>query len=280
MTYPSWVVLHVPHDSTVVPADVRAQFLLAEAELSCELTRMTDHQTLAIFADPSSDAAVVRSPVSRLLVDVERFPSDADEPMAARGMGAVYTTTSQLTPLRRRLSGNQREPLMQAYYRPHHTSLKACRDGDDRATRANLGDRTPPGTAANDKYTTERRTTPSARRRSWEAPVNSPLVWKSSLPVQMSGLVCGRLAMSIATASRARRYPTALATNGYAQTSSALHWQPVLVRRKGQRRHGGGQPAALPLQVCEEDATPLADFERVARRIRETCVEALTSCCL
>ena len=86
MTYPPWVVLHVPHDSTAVPADVRAQFLLDEAELGRELDRMTDHRTLAIFADPSSEAVVVRSPVSRLVVDVERFPDDADEPMAARGM--------------------------------------------------------------------------------------------------------------------------------------------------------------------------------------------------
>ena len=33
MTYPSWAVLDVPHDSTAVPADVRAQFFLDEAEL-------------------------------------------------------------------------------------------------------------------------------------------------------------------------------------------------------------------------------------------------------
>jgi len=89
MTYPPWVVLHVPHDSTAVPADVREQFLLDDVEMGRELVRMTDHHTRAIFADPRSDAAVVRSPVSRLVVDVERFPDDADEPMAARGMGVV-----------------------------------------------------------------------------------------------------------------------------------------------------------------------------------------------
>jgi N-formylglutamate amidohydrolase len=99
MTYPSWVVLHVPHDSTAVPADVRAQL---------------------------SEAVVVRPPVGRLVVDVERFPDDGDEPMATRGMGAVYTATSQLTPLRRRLSAGEREALMQAYYRPHHARLEAA----------------------------------------------------------------------------------------------------------------------------------------------------------
>ena len=38
MTYPPWVVLHVPHDSTAVPADVRPQFLLDDAELGRDWT--------------------------------------------------------------------------------------------------------------------------------------------------------------------------------------------------------------------------------------------------
>jgi len=121
---PPWVVLHVPHDATTAPAAVRPQFLLDDAELGRELVRMTDHRTLALFADPSSDAAIVRSPVSRLAVDVERIPNDIDESMAARGMGAVYKVTSQLTPLRRRLRDGEREALMDAYYQPHHLRLE------------------------------------------------------------------------------------------------------------------------------------------------------------
>lgn len=122
--YPPWLVLHVPHDSALIPEDVRPQFLLDDTGLQHELMRMTDHQTLALFADASSSTAVVRSPVSRLVVDVERFPNDRDEPMAARGMGAVYTITSQLTPLRRQLTETERESLMQRYYLPHHARLE------------------------------------------------------------------------------------------------------------------------------------------------------------
>ncbi len=124
MTYPPWIVLHIPHDSTAVPEHVRSQFLLDDIELKCELDRMTDHRTLALFAGTSSNATTVRSPVSRLVVDVERFPADIDEPMSARGMGAVYSKTSQLTPLRRRLTDAERESLLQAYYHPHHARLE------------------------------------------------------------------------------------------------------------------------------------------------------------
>jgi N-formylglutamate amidohydrolase len=126
MSYPQWVVLHVPHDSMEVPDAVRRQFLLDDIQLTAELDRMTDHHTLALFSDTASDAQVVRAPVSRLVVDVERFASDDDEPMAALGMGAVYTVTSHLHPLRRPFSAEEREALMRAYYLPHHARFESA----------------------------------------------------------------------------------------------------------------------------------------------------------
>ena len=84
---PDWVVLHVPHDSTHVPDDVRDQFVLDDLALKEELVRMTDHLTLELFASRVAEYNVVRSPVSRLVLDVERFEDDALEPMSARGMG-------------------------------------------------------------------------------------------------------------------------------------------------------------------------------------------------
>ena len=124
--YPPWVVLHIPHDSLVIPDDVRSQLLLMDPDLELELLRMTDHLTHALFAEPCGEATVVRAPVSRLVVDVERFPDDAREPMAARGMGAVYEVTSHLAPLRRRLTLGERLALMRAWYHPHHEQLEAA----------------------------------------------------------------------------------------------------------------------------------------------------------
>lgn len=124
--FPPWVILHIPHDSSVIPSDVRPQFLVSDAELKLELQRMTDHFTLALFAEPCGDATVVRAPVSRLVVDVERFSDDSVEPMAARGMGVIYEVTSHLAPLRRQLSPVEREALMFDWYHSHHNRLEAA----------------------------------------------------------------------------------------------------------------------------------------------------------
>ena len=64
-------------------------------------------------------------PVSRLVCDVERFPSDADEPMAARGMGALYVRTSSGEVLRGPQDGAVRDRLLERWYRPHHSALEA-----------------------------------------------------------------------------------------------------------------------------------------------------------
>jgi N-formylglutamate amidohydrolase len=124
--YPPWSVLHIPHDATAVPPSVRGQFLLDDAALGEELRRMTDHLTHALFAGAPGAARVVRAPVSRLVVDVERIADDALEPMAARGMGAIYTVTSALAPLRRPLTVATRAALLRDYYAPHHAALEAA----------------------------------------------------------------------------------------------------------------------------------------------------------
>ena len=102
--FPPWVVIHVPHDSIVIPSEVRSQFLLTDEELQNELRLMTDHHTHDLFTVCAGADAIFRAPVSRLVVDVERFADDAVEEMAAQGMGSIYQVTSSLQPLRRSLS--------------------------------------------------------------------------------------------------------------------------------------------------------------------------------
>jgi N-formylglutamate deformylase len=114
------ILLHIPHASTVIPSEWRSVFLLGDELLKEELITMTDAFTDELF-DLGSKTDRLEFPVSRLLVDPERFPEDADEPMSSNGMGAVYTKTHDGRPLKH---DNQRAKLMEEYYFPHHTKLE------------------------------------------------------------------------------------------------------------------------------------------------------------
>lgn len=117
--------LHLPHDSRVIPAVDRSDFVLSDEDLCRELLRLTDAHTVALYADGADPADVLRAEVSRLVVDVERFPEDRDEPCAACGMGATYLRTAEGRTLRV-LSPARRAELLERYYWPHHRRLEAA----------------------------------------------------------------------------------------------------------------------------------------------------------
>ena len=125
---PPAVVVHIPHPSLVVPSDVAASLLLTPAELQHELLVMTDRYTDELFALPSSLATTVAFPVSRLVVDPERFTDDDSEPMARKGMGVVYERTTAGHPLRRPPSAEHRRHLLARFYDPHHAALTTAVD--------------------------------------------------------------------------------------------------------------------------------------------------------
>ncbi len=87
---------------------------------------MTDHLTDELVAPALPSAHRVRFPVSRLIVDPERFPDDKDEPMSGVGMGVIYEKASHGATLRAAPAPAARQRLMQAYYFPHHAALDAA----------------------------------------------------------------------------------------------------------------------------------------------------------
>jgi N-formylglutamate amidohydrolase len=117
-------VLHIPHSSRHVPEDERQAILLDDGALNDELLRMTDAYTDELFPATPFEAGRVVFPVSRLVCDVERFPSDEDEPMASRGMGVFYTRTSTGSMLRAQPSPAVRQSLLARWYWPHHSQLE------------------------------------------------------------------------------------------------------------------------------------------------------------
>lgn len=125
----SQLVIHVPHASTTIPPDVREQFTLSASALAAEARLSADLLTdeLARAAWPS--ATIVAAEVSRLVIDVERYADDRDEPMAAVGRGMIYARTRSGRPLRRDLTAGERAALQAAWYDPHWQRLRAAATG-------------------------------------------------------------------------------------------------------------------------------------------------------
>ena len=109
-------LLHIPHSSASIPERLRKDFC---CDVGRELLAMTDWYTDDLFDLP---AEALIFPVSRLVCDVERFRSDEEEEMARIGMGAVYTSTHRMTPLRIP-DREQREEILKEWYDPHHEAL-------------------------------------------------------------------------------------------------------------------------------------------------------------
>ena len=118
------MIFHIPHNSTFIPPEIRNQFVLSDNKLAEELLLMTDHLTSDLFkpAITNLDVAIV-FPVSRLVVDPERFLDNDKETMNKVGMGVIYKKTSSGINLRRSISNKEREDLINKYYEPHHYEL-------------------------------------------------------------------------------------------------------------------------------------------------------------
>lgn len=119
------IVAHVPHASTAIPTDIRAEILLDDDALARELVRLTDWHTdelFAFLADLGAPMFVNR--LSRLVFDPERFVDDADEPMAAVGQGVVYTRTTDGEPLRTLDDSEQTRRIAESFD-PYHAAFTA-----------------------------------------------------------------------------------------------------------------------------------------------------------
>lgn len=97
------VIVHVPHASRVIPAEVAADFVATNAQVADELDRVTDDytDTLAAAAAEQSGVApwMIVNNLSRLVADPGRF-SNERESMDSTGRGAIFTKLADGNPLR------------------------------------------------------------------------------------------------------------------------------------------------------------------------------------
>lgn len=254
--FPPWVVFHVPHDSTQVPLEVRQQFTLSDSELAGELMCMTDHLTMSLFTTGVAKTQVIRAPVSRLVVDVERFENDKHELMAARGMGAIYSVSSSLLPMRRQLHAGEREALMQSYYRPHHARL-------ERSVSAAI----------------------DLHGRCLVIDCHSfPSV---ALPYEFADPAVSRPDVCIGTDAfhtsdeLAGAFVAAFQREGWSMSlNEPFAGALVPVSRYQQDRRVNAVMVEINrrLYLRESDATPLPTFATVAERVRNCCITAIATC--
>jgi len=118
------LIFHIPHSSKVIPQEYISVFDLEDHQLKNELIFMTDAYTDELFGNHAIESdSVIIFPISRLIVDPERFLDDSYEAMASIGMGVIYTKTSDGKMLRKAPSKSERKSLINKYYKPHHELL-------------------------------------------------------------------------------------------------------------------------------------------------------------
>ena len=115
------IILHIPHSSKYIPNKYLKFFTLSKHELQIELLKMTDHYTDALFDVSNSNIYQLKFPLSRLLVDVERFERDELEIMSKVGMGCIYEKTHDGKSLKN--VEHIKEELITNFYKIHHVNF-------------------------------------------------------------------------------------------------------------------------------------------------------------
>jgi N-formylglutamate amidohydrolase len=113
------LILHIPHAALRIPD--YSKFLLPRDAVDAEALHLTDLFTDTLFVARPEDI-VIQADFCRVFCDVERFKTDALEPMSKFGMGATYLRCDDGRELRR-LTPAQRDAILRDYYEPHHAKL-------------------------------------------------------------------------------------------------------------------------------------------------------------
>jgi N-formylglutamate deformylase len=120
------LIANIPHSSTNIPSSIRPTFILNDGDLEMELLKMTDRYVDELFSVvPDVGGISIVYNCSRLVVDPERFEDDQEEVMSSKGMGVIYTKTSDGDNLRVNISSDEnREELLHRSYRPYHKAIE------------------------------------------------------------------------------------------------------------------------------------------------------------
>lgn len=88
------IICNVPHSGIAVPEEFKKDFVLNEEELQKEILYIADNYTDQLYAELLHVSSFIKSKLSRMVLDIERFKNEEDEPMSKVGMSALYILTS------------------------------------------------------------------------------------------------------------------------------------------------------------------------------------------
>lgn len=115
------IICNVPHSGTIIPEEFRGDFVLSQKDLDKEVLYMADNFTNYLYAELLYISSSIISKISRLVLDIERFQNEEDEPMSKVGMSALYTRTSDGEVLRN--ISEENKIALEKIYKDYHGSF-------------------------------------------------------------------------------------------------------------------------------------------------------------
>ena len=88
-------VINIPHASIFIGVDFKKEFLLSAPSIDKFAKKMADLYADELFSGLYKKTGALIAKLSRVIVDMERFWNNKDEPMAKVGMGALYEKNGQ-----------------------------------------------------------------------------------------------------------------------------------------------------------------------------------------
>lgn len=129
------IICNVPHSGTLIPDEFIKDFSLSADELDQEVKHMADNYTDQLYAELLYISSFIKSKLSRIVLDIERFKNEADESMSKVGMSALYTLTSNGKILRNisEINKNKLETIYDNYHNSFESLVNAVLEKNNKA---------------------------------------------------------------------------------------------------------------------------------------------------
>ena len=111
------IIINIPHSSTYIPKFFMDRVTIDKEELKQEIKILTDLYTDDLFNN--KECNIIKSNISRLVCDMERFKDDSKEQMSNLGMGVIYNRTSTGKRLIN-VDTKYKSTILEKYYDSYH----------------------------------------------------------------------------------------------------------------------------------------------------------------